>query len=309
MAVPKRKRLLALVAVAASAFAPDARGQVSGAFGGQGHAGRREAGRLGVEEAGSFIAIEGSCELRFAADGLRVVFAIATDAATPTACWAKQRTHRAAFLEALAEVGMAGDAVQVDFISMLPVYDWKQESREQQTVLVERLAGHRLQENVHVAVADEEGARSVIELALEKGVHDVIAVEYWSRQTAAKRREALEAALAAAKSKSDLLLAAFATRPPLANVVERTDVLTPDRLYRSFENAYAGSVEADWQRGQPRIHAPRPKNTFYAGFDGAADVASFTARMKPELSVVSTVVLYWESPSRERTPPKGPEKH
>jgi uncharacterized protein YggE len=308
MVVGKRSRLLACVAVVSGALAHDAQAQVSGSFGGRGQASRPETGRLGVEEAGSFIAIEGSCELRVAAEGLRVVFAIATDAATPTECWAKQRTHRAAFVDALAAAGLAGDAVQVDFISMLPVYDWKQESRDGQAVLVERLAGHRLQENVHVAVADEEGARAAIELALSKEVHDVIAVEYWSRQTAAKRREALESALAAAKAKADLLLAAFEKRPPLANVQERTDVLTPDRLYASFENVYAGEVETDWQRGLPRLRAPRPKNTFYAGFDGAADVALFTARMKPELSVVSTVVLYFESPSRATTPPKETQR-
>lgn len=274
--------------------------QVGGSHGGIESGVRADAPRLSPEVAGSFIAIEGTSEIRLPADGLRVVFAIATDAETPIACWARQRARRESFLAALAQAGISSDVVQVDFISILPVFGWKQETHDGQSVLVEHLTGLRVQENVHVAVADETAANRVIELALGNGVQDVVAVEYWSAVAVQKRRESLEAALAAAKSKADLLLASFEKRPALANVTERTDVLEPDRLYVSFETAYESSADHAWRGDLPRLMAVRPKNTWYAGFDGRVDSGPTAPRMKPEISIVSTVVLYFESPALGR---------
>ena len=37
--------------------------------------------------------------------------------------------------------------------------------------------------------------------------------------------------------------------------------------YRSFENAYAGNVDPNWRDNVPRIHAVKPQNTFFAGFE------------------------------------------
>jgi len=298
-----RSGLGLLVAFSLSAAAS---GQVSGSRGGTlaGDVGARP--RLSPEDAGAFIAIEGSCELRVAADLLRVVFAVSSEGATPADCWAAQKQQRQAFLDVLPAGGVAPTDVQVDFIGVLPVYDWKQETREGKSVLVEKLVAYRLQENVHVAVPDEEAARRVIELGLSKGVHDVITVEYSTKDASAKRREAMQTALATAKAKADVLLAAFEKRPPLANVTEETRVLEPSRLYQSFENSYDSAVEQNWREEIPRVHAFRPKNTFFAGYEGQVDTAATTPRMKPEISVVSTVVLYFESPAHARPKDAAP---
>lgn len=296
-------RWIAAVA-AVTLFGREASAQVGGASAGRSSPPATSLARLAPEDAGSFIAIEGSVELRLPADGLRVVFAIVTEAAAPTEYWQRQLARRSQFVATLAGAGLAGDAIEVDFINLLPVFSWRQETRDGQPFLIEAPTGHRLQENIHVAVADEAAARRVIELALANGVHDVVAVQYWSRATSAKRREALETALAAAKSKADLLLAAFATRPLLANIVEWTDVIAPEQLYRSFENVHSGTAESDWRRDLPRISAVRPRNTFDAGYEGDVDEAVTTARMRPEISIFSTVALYFESPAHPRTPPK-----
>jgi uncharacterized protein YggE len=295
--------LAALLLAVASARAP---AQHSGTLGGRSVAPPPFGPpRLACDEAGAFIRIEGSCELRVPADGLRVVFAITSEAASASECWKAQRARRDDFLDALAKAGFSADAVEVDYIGMLPVFDWKRDERDGQSILVERAVAQRLQENVHVAVADEAEARRVIELALDHDVSDVIAVDYWCRQADAKRREALAAALAEARSKADLLLAPFETRPKCANVEEETKLLSPRELYRSFENAYEGELRTPWNDNVPnvaRVHAPRPKNTFFEGFRGDVDRGAAGSAMRPEISVVSTVVLYFESPAHARTP-------
>lgn len=300
---PRKFGTTALSVLALAALSAPSPAQHSGTIGGRATAPTRLGpSRLPREEAGAFIRIEGSCELRVPADGLRIVFAVTSEAEAAAACWNAQRERRDAFVDALIQSGVAADSVEVDFIGMLPVYSWKHEQRDGQSLLVEHLVAQRLQENVHVVVPDESAARRVIELALDHDVNDVIAVDYWSRQADAKRREALATALEEAQSKAKLLLTSFATTPPCANVEEETKLLTPRELYRSFENAYEGELRTEWIENAPRVHAPRPKNIFYEGFRGDVDRGASGSALKPEISVVSTVVLYFESPAHARTP-------
>lgn len=296
-------RVAALAGVSALLAFARAPAQISGSIGGREiPPPRLGLSRLPRDEAGAFVRIDGSCELRVPADGLRIVFAITSEAATASDCWKAQRERRDGFVDALRSAGLASDSVEVDFIGMLPVYDWKQEQRDGQSILIERLVARRLQENVHVAVPDEAAARRIVELALDHDVTDVIAVDYWCRNADEKRREALAAAYAEAQAKAKLLLAGFATPPPCANVEEETKLLTPRELYRSFENAYEGELRTQWNDNVPRVHAPRPKNTFYEGFRSDVDRGATGSALKPEISIVSTVALYFESPAHARTP-------
>jgi len=118
----------ALGALALGLLAPCAPAQIAGSFGGRGQpAPQIGLQNLGRDEAGAFIRIEGSCELRLPADGLRVVFALTSENAVATECWKVQRARREEFVAALAKAGLAADAIEVDFISMLLVFDWKLE--------------------------------------------------------------------------------------------------------------------------------------------------------------------------------------
>jgi hypothetical protein len=44
------------------------------------------------------------------------------------------------------------------------------------------------------------------------------------------------------------------------------------------------------------------KHTFFEGFRGDVDRGANGSAMRPEISVVSTVALYFESPAHARTP-------
>jgi hypothetical protein len=56
------------------------------------------------------------------------------------------------------------------------------------------------------------------------------------------------------------------------------------------------SVATTARRDISFIRAHRPQNTYYRGLRGDADKQPAALAMKPEISVVSTVRLYFESP-------------
>jgi hypothetical protein len=165
-----------------------------------------------------------------------------------------------------------------------------------------------LQTNLHIACTDENQAQRAIAEAFKLDISDVIAVDYWSENLDAANKQARTKALAEAKDKAAILLAAvFEQRPRPCNVQEVTRTLMPHGFYRSFENVYAQNYTVGYRdREVPQIAAFRPKNSFYAGFAEPTDVQDPTLPMRPQISVVSTVRLYFVAP--ERPAPKEPEK-
>lgn len=248
-----------------------------------------------------YIVISGSAELRRKPTRLRVVLAITAAGKNPAECEQEQARRQDALRAALAGAGVGPDAVHMDFISMLPVYEWFIEEKDRRRAAYERAVGFRAQTNAHVEVDGEAGLFRVVRAAFGIGVSDVIAVDYWAEGLDETRQAALEAALREARRKADLLLgAAFEVRPKPINVHESTRVLFPKDLYASFETAYEQGYQPQYFRDEniPAISAHRPKNTYYQGLFSNADVTDGGLPMHPEISVVATVKLYFAAPDR-----------
>jgi hypothetical protein len=73
-------------------------------------------------------------------------------------------------------------------------------------------------------------------------------------------------------------------------------------LYHSFTNSYDEDVTPTWRRDVPFIRAPRPQNTYYRGLYVDGDIQSGELPMRPEISVISTVRIYYRSPAVEHLP-------
>lgn len=275
--------------------------QSSGSRGGVSRSSAGEASTAPSDHAAErFITITGTAEVRVAASAIRVVLAINSSADSAAACQAAFVQKRDELIEALTPAGVARDAIVTDMIALLPVYAWRIEKQEGREVAVEHLTGYRLQNNVHVKVATEAQAQQAIAAALAHDVTDVIAVDHWSDTLDQHKATAQERALAEARRKATLLLGAlFETKPMPINVHEQTRVVYPKDSYESFENAYAGAIQQNYGRDNiPTIATFRPKNTYYQGFFAAADVQDAAMPMEPEISVVSTVKLYYAAPGR-----------
>ena len=86
-------------------------------------------------------------------------------------------------------------------------------------------------------------------------------------------------------------------RPAIINVQEATTVHYPESLYESFDNTHSERYSSGFQsRDIPVIRTFRPKNTYYRGLYTDGDIQAKDLPMRSEISIVSTVRLYFESP-------------
>ncbi|MBC7855723.1 MAG: SIMPL domain-containing protein [Pirellulaceae bacterium] len=250
------------------------------------------------EMAESFIAITGKAEVRVKPTELRIVLAVTAEGETALDCQKTVDATLAKLKAAWTKLKIPPEAIVVDFIAVLPRYEWKMEKRGEENVGVEKKSGYRMQTNVHLAVAGDKEALPALGAAFEQGVTDIIAFDYWSKELDAVKEQTREQALSAARGKADMMLKVlFTEQPPVINVQEQTTVHYPDSLYHSFTNTVDEDVIPAHWRGQTIIRAQRPKNTYYRGFYSGGDIQPRDLPMKSEISVVSTVRLYFESPA------------
>jgi uncharacterized protein YggE len=258
---------------------------------------------LDPKVAEGYITIEGRAEVRVRPTDVRMVLAVTSEAETAQKC--QQATDAAidGLKGAWSKMGIGPERIVVDFIAVLPRYEWTPEKHGNADVEVEKKVGYRMQTNVHLAAKGEAEARAALGRALEQGLTDIIAFDYWSKDLDEVKGKAREQALKAARGKADVFLGAlFANRPPVINVQERTTVRYPESLYQSFTNVAdeAASGSAGYNRREvPFIKAYRPRNTYYRGLYSDGDVQPRELAMSPEISVISTVRLYFKSPAAD----------
>lgn len=258
-------------------------------------------GRIPVlkpEVAEAYITIEGTAELRVRPTQIRVVLAVSSEAETAQLCRQEINDKVKLLRSEWKKLGIPDAKIVEDFISAIPHFEWKEEKRDDLSVLAERKTGYRMQSNLHVAVADEAAAQRALDKAFDAGVTDIIAFDYSSDKLDEAKDQARETALKAAKAKSELLLKGLLKEDPtVVNLQEHTTVHHPESLYRSFTNADDQTVTSGWRDSLPRIHAHRPKNTYYRGLTQDGDVQPQDLPMQAEITVVSTVRIYYASPA------------
>ncbi len=295
------KKLLRLTAVAicmVSVGVAFAMAQSAGSRGGMNAQGPPSLGELNPQIVTDYITVESSAEIRVAPTEIRVVLAVTAEGESAQECQdAVQGVISAAKTDWQA-MELGDNNIVVDFIALLPRYKWEMEQQEGANVAVEQKAGYRMQTNIHLAATNEAQAQAAIAVAFSHGVTDIIAFDYWSSELDAIKRDARKKAIEAARDKADVLLGAvFDERPPVINVQEDTAIRYPEALYESFERVEAGSINTPSRSAVSQIRAFRPRNTYYRGLYTDGDIQASTLPMKPEISVVSTVRLYYESPA------------
>jgi uncharacterized protein YggE len=296
-------RLLCCVLIALAVVClllPQAQGQMAGS-----RAGLGETGAAGVPDlplldakiAEGYMTVEGRAEVRVKPTEIRVVLAVTSEAETAQKCRQAVETTVEHLKAAWTKMGIAPGNIVVDFIAILPQYAWSMEKHDAMEVAVEKKVGYRMQTNLHLAVQKESQAQAALARAFEEGVTDIIAFDYWSGELDAIKIKARGQALKAARDKADTLFTAlFHDQPPIINVQEQTTVRYPESLYHSFVNVQDERME-NFNRNVPFIHASRPRNTYYRGLYSDGDVQPRELPMNPEISVISTVRLYFKSPA------------
>lgn len=309
-------RALAVLIVLALLPSPCARGQFSGAvgkedkwFGGTDSARLPRLELLEPKAAEGYITIDGRAIVRVRATEIRVVLAVISEAPTAQQCQQNIDATIAHLKAAWTKMGIAPQKIVADFIAVLPRYEWRLEKYADQPAdglaEVEKKAGYRMQTNLHLAVPGEAEAQAAMTRAFEEGVTDIIAFDYWNKDLDDVKVKARQQALKAARSKADdLLQVLFDKRPPVINVQEETTVRYPQALYYSFTTTGEDAVRVSPPNsGKSAIYAPRPRNTYYRGLVADSDVQPAELPMNAEISVISTVRLYFKSPAADSRKP------
>lgn len=277
--------------------------QMSGSRGGVLHGGvpspvSQGLAALDPDVAQAYMTIEGRAELRVKPTEIRVVLAVTAEGVTPADCTRLVGEKIKTLTTQWQKSGMDQKDIVEDFIAVLPRYEFEVEKIRNQEVAVEKKVGYLMQTNVHLAVQDDASAMKAINIAFAHGVSDIIAFDYWSKDLDQLKVKARAEAVKAAREKSDVLLdSLFEKRPPIINLQESTRVYYPESLYESFTNSSDAEYQTSYSRRDlPQLRTFRPKNTYYRGLYLNGDVQPGDLPMRSEISVVSTVRLYFLSP-------------
>ncbi|MHB8863758.1 MAG: SIMPL domain-containing protein, partial [Pirellulaceae bacterium] len=104
--------------------------------------------RLDRETAESFIAIEGSAELRVRPTQIRIVLAITAEGKAAQDCQRTVQENVAGLKSRWSKLRIAPENMVEDFIAILPLHEWNLEKRGDSEVGVEQRVGFRMQTNI-----------------------------------------------------------------------------------------------------------------------------------------------------------------
>ena len=302
----KHMTTITLVLTATLLVAPSGLAQMCGSRGGvyspSTQTSQENFAELTTEAAQSYIVVEGKSVLSVQPTAIRIVLAVTHEAKTSKECKTAIEGKIAELRPLWIQAGVKDENIVEDFISILPQYEFEAKELGNQQVAMEKRVGFLMQTNIHLAVKDDVEASKVLDVAFENGITDIIGFDYWSEQLDQKKQEVRAKALQVAKEKSKMLLdGLFKETPRVINVQENTIVVNPTDMYESFTNTSSANYQTNyWSRkNMPLVQLARPKNTYYRGNLPNADTQAAKLPMRSELSVVSTVKIYYESPAAE----------
>lgn len=247
-----------------------------------------------------FISVDGAAEIRVKPTEIRLVLAAVSEAKTAAECKRIAGELVARITKDWVAMGIAEDNIFEDFINILPVYEFEEQSWNSYTVMAEVLKRYRLQTNLHVKLDGNPQAKKALDVAFSHNVTDIISFDYWSPELEKVKADALKKAIKVAKQKAEIVFdpELFPERPKLVNFSESSGVVFPKQMYDTYVNTIEQSMTApyNWRQNVPRVQAARPSTSYYHGPKLTGDALSPELPIKPEISVIAKVRLYYESP-------------
>lgn len=245
------------------------------------------------------IQVSGASKISVKPQALRLVLALTTKGESADDCSQDIATRIKAIRQSLSTINIADKDIVEDFIMVKQSYQWEIKKQDNRDFLVESENGFRMQTNLHILCKNETTALDAIRRAFKQGVKEVVSFDYWHEDLDRYKQEALKKALAAAKSKSEILLSVFDKRPRVMNVGNKISVSHPSSQYKTLVPDKTDSNRVYSYTNVPKVFAEHPSITFYQGDNTYSDDSPPSPPMDPNISVVATVTLTFESP-RER---------
>ncbi|MEZ5940011.1 MAG: SIMPL domain-containing protein [Planctomycetaceae bacterium] len=239
------------------------------------------------------ITISGTAEIRVVPDQIRIILAVISEAGSATESSRVAAAKVAILSQQWSAHKVKKENIVDEFVSVQPHFESVVKIEDGRKLVEQNLAGYRTQYNLRALVDTKELAMKALDVAFQNDVTDVLTFDYWSsdldNQLVLVRRQAL----AKANAKADLLFSVFKTRPPILNISEHSETYYPHQLQATNDVVRGNTVP-----NQQPVELMRPQVTFFDGLNSQADFRPKTPVMQPEITVVSTVQLYFQSPAK-----------
>lgn len=186
------------------------------------------------------------------------------------------QTRRDKFTAALQALGIAKEAIFIDIISFVPIYDYEVENKVFSKTYNELPKGFELQQNLHIGFKDENILPKIVLAAAEQEIYDLVKVDYFVENNAAVYEEMRKKGIAyAQKMIADYKKMGIELDSAHRILAEAKSVVYPDQRYSSYQAFSRAAVP-----GKGKVEDVRKNTTVY--YD-KLPYDSFDVIINPEL--------------------------
>lgn len=209
------------------------------------------------------------------ADRFMIILGLNEEAETVESCNSKINQRITGFITTIGKIGIRKEDVYSDFISQTKIYDYSVVNNKAEQFE----KGFEIKKNIIISTNSLKNIDSIIEMASEFKIYDVIKVDYISNSSAEVYDNLFQEALKIADVKKDRYLKSFNKRSvgnPTAT--DNFDVITPESQYKNYK-AFESSELESYDSSLVKKLA-RKNSTFYydgishSGIDKIIDTAS-----------------------------------
>lgn len=205
--------------------------------------------------------VEASVLINVKADEHVAVFGLAQECATVAECNQKMDATVSAFSGDLKRLGIASDALFVDFAAQNKIYGFQLEGN----VAKERLVGFELKKNIAVHYQDKSLLDKLIVTAAGSKIFDLIKVDYIVRDPGSVHNRLAEEAARIIKQKTARheKLLGIKLQPPAQIFAERYSAYFPTELYDSYTAFESENISQNYDEAKYTVQRARKSRTFF----------------------------------------------
>lgn len=166
------------------------------------------------------------------------------------------------FKTKVAESGIPSEDIFTDMISLVPVYEIETEKRLFSKTYTEVPAGFEMQKNLHVRYNDERMLEKIITAAAQNEIYDLIKVEYFVKNNAAKYEQLRAKTITFMKKKLEDFRQLGIRLDTVYHIIsEKSSVQYPVDRYQSYQAFSGTSIQALNNKHVSKVK--KPKVMFY----------------------------------------------
>ena len=220
--------------------------------------------------------VEASVLMNVKADEHVAVFGLAQECVTVAECNQKLDATISQFSGDLKRLGIASDAIFVDFAAQNKIYGFQLEGN----VAKEKLVGFELKKNIAVHYQDKLLLDKLLVTAAQSKIFDLIKVDYIVRDTGSIHNRLSEEAARIVKQKMARheKLLGIKLQPPAQIFAERYSAYFPTEMYDSYTAYESENVSQGFDADKYIIQRARKSRTF---FFNALNADGFDAVINP----------------------------